>query len=227
MLLRGVLFLKGLTIFMKVLLIGEQKQELTKFKGLLELAFPQSDVLDCHLESMTIDVFMTKTNKWDIVIFLPLPLASNLEELIQMCGKQFIPVMCIVNKEWELNYISLLKNGVKALIGYNAPLDILRNGIRFIQEGGMYFDPQISKDIDLISILNDQQKEEFPELTKRQWEVFRLVAKGFTNLEIAQVLSVQPTMIINHQKKIIEKTNSKTLPGAIAKGFYHGWLKNI
>jgi DNA-binding NarL/FixJ family response regulator len=212
---------------MNILLIADQSEHQTKFSGLLELAFPEARIVDTIVDSSLAFCLHSEARHFNVVLFLPIESSSKRNELLRICESQNLQVMCIVSQISKEDSFYLLKHGVKALIGLNASMDTLRNGIKFVREGGMYFDPQIFNGDDLQVAFKTFQQEEFPNLTKRQWEIYRLIAKGFTNNEIGEKLRLKPATVSSHTKEIRKTTQSKTIPGAIAKGFFYGWLKNI
>ena len=64
------------------------------------------------------------------------------------------------------------------------------------------------------SFLNDENKSDLSdELTRREKEVLRLVALGFTNKSIADTLYISIHTVISHRKKITEKLGIKSIPG--------------
>jgi len=65
----------------------------------------------------------------------------------------------------------------------------------------------------LNSFLSDQNKDTDTELTKREIEVLRMVTKGHTNKEIADLLFVSTHTVISHRKNISEKTGIKSASG--------------
>jgi DNA-binding CsgD family transcriptional regulator len=61
--------------------------------------------------------------------------------------------------------------------------------------------------------LSDQNKDTDTELTKREIEVLRMVTKGHSNKEIADLLFVSIHTVISHRKNISEKTGIKSASG--------------
>ncbi|EAR66211.1 two-component response regulator involved in degradative enzyme [Bacillus sp. NRRL B-14911] len=211
---------------MNILLIGDNTEHQTKFKGLLELAFPKALIVDGNLDS-AYKLIHNYYDKWNLAIFLPLEFESEMNDLLAACAIVSLPVLCIVRKEARNIYGELLKKGVKGIVGYDSPLDILRNGIKFVKEGGMYFDAMIVKEYDIMPSFDKREMQQIPGLTRREWEIFQLTVKDMTNQEIAESLSINQSTVSVHIKGIVKKTGSKTIRGAVAKGLRYGWLQHI
>ena len=62
------------------------------------------------------------------------------------------------------------------------------------------------------------------QLTKREQEVLRLLARGLTMLEIAEALSISPITARNHVTSVIEKLGVKTRLQAVVVASRMGWL---
>lgn len=59
-------------------------------------------------------------------------------------------------------------------------------------------------------------------LTKREVEILRLCAKGFTNNQIAEELFISSHTVKNHFANIMEKLNAPTRTSAVAKAVWMG-----
>lgn len=214
---------------MNILIIGDQPKSLTRLNSLLEITFPKAMIATGNIAN-SYQYIMEYQDKWNLLIFLPFLEDSKIEsmELLSMCESLHLPSLCIVNRESESYYRDILKIGVKGIVAHDAPLDILLDGIRFITEGGMYFDPKIVKNFNLLeSVRLFHKKEDPPQLSKIQWEIFNLIAIGKSIEDISVSLNEEPSIVLEQQEGIMRKTNSKTAAGAIAKGIHHGWLRKI
>lgn len=65
----------------------------------------------------------------------------------------------------------------------------------------------------LKAFISEQNINSNSELTRRETEVLRLVAKGYMNKEIAEELFVSTHTVISHRKNITEKTGIKSASG--------------
>jgi DNA-binding CsgD family transcriptional regulator len=59
-------------------------------------------------------------------------------------------------------------------------------------------------------------------LSDRQWEVLRLVARGHTNKEIAQLLDIKPDTVRKHLENVFEQLGVHTRTAAAAEAFGPG-----
>ncbi|MET3542323.1 DNA-binding NarL/FixJ family response regulator [Pontibacter aydingkolensis] len=62
-------------------------------------------------------------------------------------------------------------------------------------------------------------------LSKRELEVLALIADGFTNAEIGDMLFTSKRTIETHRQNILEKTNSKNTASLIKYAFRHQLIK--
>lgn len=60
--------------------------------------------------------------------------------------------------------------------------------------------------------------------TQRELEIFTLIAKGFTNAEVASALSISPKTIEFHLKNIYQKCEASGRSEAISIAISEGWL---
>ena len=59
----------------------------------------------------------------------------------------------------------------------------------------------------------ERNHAESHELSERERDVLVLVAKGFTNKEIASELNISPHTVISHRKNIVHKTGIRSVAG--------------
>ncbi|CAM2860335.1 response regulator [Salinicoccus roseus] len=108
------------------------------------------------------------------------------------------------------------RSGAKGYILKNSPDEELIKAIRKVHDGERYIDP-VLMDENMEKLLND---EEFPEklgepfsiLTKRELEILPLVAKGYGNKDIAEMLFVSVKTVEAHKARIMEKLSLSTRP---------------
>lgn len=107
--------------------------------------------------------------------------------------------------------------GVKAFFSQERELSDLIEAIRVVANGGFYCPPEIT------GILLSQLESAFETsavdktLTRRESEVTGLLARGFSNKEIARTLGIALPTVKNHVHAILEKLNARNRTEAVIK----------
>ncbi|WP_301107190.1 response regulator transcription factor [Sporosarcina sp.] len=110
----------------------------------------------------------------------------------------------------------VLKNGASGYILKNAPDEELISALREVYEGGTYVHPSMATSL----IREFVQKEPRPKdeddpfkiLSKREIEILPLVAKGYGNKEIAEMLYISVKTVEAHKAKMMDKLQLKSRP---------------
>ena len=91
-------------------------------------------------------------------------------------------------------------------------------GIRQVMDGKTYFGLGVKDLMDGHTVSGSSE----PVITKRESEILRLIADGFTNQEIADRLFISSSTVDSHRKNLLVKFNSKNTAAlvktAISKG---------
>ena len=109
----------------------------------------------------------------------------------------------------------VLKNGASGYVLKNSPDEELLSAIRTVYDGGTYIHPSMAT-----SLVRQFVKKDFDEvetdpykiLSRREIEVLPLVAKGYGNKEIAEMLYISVKTVEAHKSKIMEKLKLKSRP---------------
>lgn len=109
----------------------------------------------------------------------------------------------------------VLKNGARGYVLKNSPDEQLVSAIRMVYQGGIYIHPKIATSLVREFINNDQRVDEsnpYQILSTREIEILPLVAKGYGNKEIAEMLHISVKTVEAHKAKLMDKLNLKTRP---------------
>ena len=91
-----------------------------------------------------------------------------------------------------------------------------------------FFLPRKSKIIQQFIEHLDKQSEILPhELSPRETEVLRLVAKGLMNKEIADRLNISINTVLSHRKNLTAKLGIKTVSGLSFYAMMNGYISDI
>jgi len=98
----------------------------------------------------------------------------------------------------------MLEAGANGYILKNSSLKELLTAIRTVAAGETYFDPQLT-----FSHQKKPATRSKTVLTRRQIEILKLIAKGKTNNEIADILFIGRTTVETHRKNMIRALGLK------------------
>jgi len=109
----------------------------------------------------------------------------------------------------------VLKNGARGYVLKNSPDEELINAIRVVNEGGIYIHPKMATSLVREFVSSKQEVDgsaPFQILTTREIEILPLIAKGYGNKEISEMLFISVKTVEVTKAKIMEKLNLKTRP---------------
>ncbi|WP_153733257.1 response regulator [Sporosarcina obsidiansis] len=110
----------------------------------------------------------------------------------------------------------VLKNGASGYILKNAPDEELINALREVYDGGTYVHPSMATSLVREFVKKGSQAsnedDPFKILSKREIEILPLVAKGYGNKEIAEMLYISVKTVEAHKAKMMDKLHLKSRP---------------
>jgi DNA-binding NarL/FixJ family response regulator len=121
-----------------------------------------------------------------------------------------------------------LRMGASGFLLKDAPPDQLISAVRCIAAGDALIDPSITRR--LISRLAlavrpaSRQPERLRELTQRELDVLRLVARGLANSEIAAELVVEDSTVKTHVSRILLKLGLRDRVQAVVAAYESGFV---
>ncbi|HNY07528.1 MAG TPA: response regulator transcription factor [Bacteroidales bacterium] len=151
---------------------------------------------------------------------------------INMPGMSGIQLTCEIKKNYPVTkvialsmyddhtYISkMIEAGASGYILKNINIEDLIEAINTVIKGNFYLSKDIQKVIDEhVAPANESYKtvkSNIIHLSYREQEILNLIAKEFTNEQIAQQLFISERTVETHRKNIFIKTKQKTIVGLI------------
>lgn len=117
----------------------------------------------------------------------------------------------------------MLDAGVNGYILKSTGREELVSALKKISEGGMFFSEEVGAEMMRAMSERAKMKQESPDphLTAREKEIIKLIAKEYSNAQIADELFISERTVETHRKNIFRKTNTKTVVGLIKYAIAH------
>lgn len=147
-----------------------------------------------------------------ILLDYEMPVMNGLEATEQIrrdfFGAKVIMLTMLQSKELVQEAV---EKGVSGFLFKNASLEEFSDAIRRVARGETYFASEVA-----LTLLKPAQNPDAPliaQLTEREIEILRLVAKGFSSTEIGQQLFISPRTVDTHRNNIIQKLGVQGIAG--------------
>lgn len=105
----------------------------------------------------------------------------------------------------------ILKEGINGYVLKKDTKDELLEAIYSVRSGKMY----LSNDINSMLVKSLYEPDEGKLLTSREREILQLIAKEYTNRDIAEELFISERTVETHRKNIFRKTKTNSIVGLI------------
>ena len=193
----------------KNILIVED-HELTRFG--LKTNFEGMDIIDNIYEAEDADQALKqfKDHKIDLIIMdLGLPNVDGIEttKRIRLIDAD-VKIIILTSHSDEKAVLNSLKAGANAYCSKEINLKTLENVVKSVLDGAAWFDPSIAH----IVLRAASTQQDVPvdgqvdfNLTARELQILKLIAKGYSNIEIAKECTISINSINAHVANILQK----------------------
>ncbi len=202
----------------KVLLVDDHHIVLDGLESLLQQEPEFQVVASLHSGEEVLELLKTQQPNILLTDF-SLPGISGIDFVRQV--KRLYPQIRIIvlSMHDEAHIIkSVLKEGVEGYLLKNIQHSELKSAIRHVAQGLPYVSPEVTR---LLMDEMNKPKDEPELLTDRELDVLRLIAKEFSNKEIADKLFISERTVETHRKNIFRKTKTSSLVGLIKFAYEH------
>ncbi|MGE5224352.1 MAG: response regulator transcription factor [Omnitrophica WOR_2 bacterium] len=138
-----------------------------------------------------------------------------------------IQVLALTVHEDKSYLRELLQAGASGYVLKRSAGNELINAIHVVAGGGVYLDPLLVGPLIGKAPPNPSVESETPEnvLSLRESEVARLIAKGYSNREIADQINVSVKTVETYKYRVMEKLHFKSRADIVRYALKHGWLQ--
>ena len=143
----------------------------------------------------------------DIVLMdIAMPGLGGLEAALEIRKEGLRSRVLILSQYEDPEYVRrLLKAGVAGYVLKKSAGSELVGAIRAVHRGGLVLDPEVAR---VAMEQADPRRgggDPYETLTDREKQVFRLVAEGKSNKEVAEVLGISVKTAMSHREHVMEK----------------------
>jgi DNA-binding NarL/FixJ family response regulator len=211
----------------RVVLIDDQTLVRQGIRSLLELAGDISIVAEAAdgEDGLT----MIAREHPDVVLLdVRMPRKGGLDVLRELQAAHALPpTILLTTFDDDEALLESVKAGAKGYLLKDVSLEQLTDAIRAVASGGTVIRPAISERVlrGLEHIPRDFDALSPPDpLTKRELEVLRLMAGGYSNREIAEALGAAEGTVKNHASSILSKLGVRDRTRAVLKALELGYF---
>ncbi len=145
-----------------------------------------------------------------VVMDIAMPLLNGLEATRQIkhdCPQTAILVLTMYDNEEYIRQV--LKAGASGYVLKHAAASELVEAIRAVHRGDAVLSPTITRRVieEYLRANGAQTAPASSELTPREREVLQLIAEGYTNKQIAEILSLSVKTVQTHRASLMQKLN--------------------
>jgi len=168
-----------------------------------------------------------KKHEVDVLLLdLQMPVMDGLETIMHALSIQpGLKILILTTNDEGSIITTLFKRGAMGYLLKNASKETLINGIKDAHAGRRVLSAHLTSK--MIESLNERPRPlqgQMPQITKRELEVIKLIAKEFTTQEIADELYVSVNTVATHKRNLFVKMDVKNSVGMIKKATDWGLL---
>jgi DNA-binding NarL/FixJ family response regulator len=165
----------------------------------------------------------------DIIVLdvsMPSLNGAKVTELLKLANPK-VKVLALTVHDDKGYLKQLLAAGASGYVLKRAAGQELIHAIRTVAAGGIYLDPSLASKVlsTLVGKQSISQAFAGSDLSERESDVLRLIARGFTNKEIASQLGISVKTVETYKTRSMEKLGLKSRADIVRCALQQGWLQ--
>ena len=221
---------RGARVSIRVLLVDDQALIRAGFRMILDAEEDMDVVGECADGTQAVD--SVRRLAPDVVLMdIRMPEMDGIEATRQIAGGggdgDGVPrVLMLTTFDLDEYVYDALRAGASGFLLKDVPAEQLVDGIRVIAQGDALLAPSVTKRlINEFSRTGAAQRSapaSLEDLTPRELEVFKLIARGMSNAEIAAELMVSETTVKTHVARVLMKLGVRDRVQAVVLAYESG-----
>jgi RNA polymerase sigma factor (sigma-70 family) len=215
-------------VSVRVLLVDDQALIRAGFRMILNAEDGIEVVGECADGTQAVD--SAKRLKPDVVLMdIRMPEMDGIEatrRILNSDGDPSVRILMLTTFDLDEYVYDALRAGASGFLLKDVPADQLVNGIRLVAAGEALLAPSVTRRLIEEFAKAPRTRQDTPaalgELTPRELEVFRLIARGMSNQEIAQELVVSETTVKTHVARVLMKLGVRDRVQAVVLAYESG-----
>ncbi len=160
-----------------------------------------------------------------VVMDLSLPGMSGLTCIRKIISRDATAKILVFSIHDESVYVTrALEAGAIGYITKSSASETLVEAVSKVAQGETFIEPEISKRMQAHKF-TDVDSTVLSELSAREFEVFRLIAKGYTAQDVAETLFLSAKTVANYNTQIKSKLKVKTNSELTRLAYRHGVIE--
>lgn len=165
----------------------------------------------------------------DVVLLdLRMPGLNGLEVLRRLKAvDQLPPTLILTTFDDDEMLFAAIRSGARGFLLKDVSLDRLNEAIETLAAGGTCIQPAVTERVVRALERSAPAFDQTPVVdqpTERELEVLRFIAAGYSNREIAQLLSISEGTVKNHTSVILQKLAVRDRLRAVLRAIDLGWI---
>jgi DNA-binding NarL/FixJ family response regulator len=214
-----------------VFLADDQAMVRAGFRMILE-AEPDIDVVGEAEDGQKAVAAVKKLQPEVVLMDVQMPQMDGLEatrQILNQCRETQVKVLILTTFERDEYIFEALRLGASGFLLKNAPPEELIAAVRVVAEGNALLSPSVTRRIiEEFARLNVKPVQSKPvpqEITDREAEVLRLMAKGKSNIEIAEELIISEATVKTHVSNVLAKLGLRDRVQAVVFAYESGLVR--
>ncbi|MCP9488177.1 MAG: response regulator transcription factor [Gaiellaceae bacterium MAG52_C11] len=171
-------------------------------------------------------VELVRTRRPDVVLMdVRMPVLDGIEATRRVVGQTRVVVLTTFDLDSVV--FEAIRAGASGFLLKTAPADELVRAVRVAAAGDSLLSPSITRRLveEFARRPAATQPQGLDELTPRETEVLRLLARGLSNAEIAAELVVEPSTVKSHVASVLAKLDLRDRVQAVILAYESGLIQ--